>query len=160
MKYPKRVKDLTAALDFYPEVIEMHQKASLYINDFAWCREVKNSILYLNLGSTLCVFLLEIDNSASNEDNFLWIVVGDIPSMYLDVYGAKTTIEVLSRYSALAKDWIFNVEHRLSINHCYPFYTGTTMEMAYMLKKRVDFIEKTIIPNIDEIKLPPSFMAL
>jgi hypothetical protein len=158
MKYPKRVKDLTHSLDFYPEVIKMHQKACLYINDFAWCREVKDSTLYLNLGSTLCVFLLEIDNAASNEDNFLWIMVGDIPSMYLDVYGAKTTIEVLSRYNALAKDWIFNVEHRLSVNDCYPFDTESTMEMAYMLKKRVDVIEKTIIPNIEEIKLPPSFM--
>jgi hypothetical protein len=87
-------------------------------------------------------------------------MVGDIPSMYLDVYGAKTTIEVFSRYNALAKDWIFNVEHRLSVNDCYLFDKESTMEMAYMLKKRVDVIEKTIIPNIDEIKLPPSFMGL
>jgi hypothetical protein len=160
MKYPKRVKDLTHSLDFYSEVIEMHQKASLYIKDFRWCREVKDSTLYLNLGSTLCVFLVEIDNIASNEDSFLWIMVGDIPSMYLDVYGAKTTIEVLSRYNALAKDWIFNVEHKLSVDDCYPFDTESTIEMAYMLKKRVDFIEKTIIPNIDEIKLPASLMGL
>jgi hypothetical protein len=160
MKYPKRVKDLTHALDFYSEVIKMHQKASLYIKGFRWCREVKDSTLYLNLGSTLCVFLVEIDNIASNEDNFLWIMVGDIPSMYLDVYGAKTTIEVLSRYNALAKDWIFNVEHKLSVDDCYPFDTESTIKMAYMLKKRVDFVEKTIIPNIDEIKLPPSFMVL
>jgi hypothetical protein len=70
MKYPKRVKDLSHALYFYTELIKMHQKASLYINDFAWCREVKDSTLYLNQRSTLCAFLLEIDNAASNADNF------------------------------------------------------------------------------------------
>jgi len=120
---------------------------------------VKESTLYLNLGSTLCIFLMEIDNAASDEDNFLWIMVGDIPSMHLDVYGTKTTIEVLDRYNALARDWIFNVQHGLSVDDCYPFDTESTIEMADMLKKRVDFIEKTIIPNIDEIKLPPSFMV-
>ena len=32
--------------------------------------------------------------------------------------------------------------------------------MADMLTKRADFIEKTIIPNIDKIELPASLMAL
>ena len=159
MEYPKKVKDLKKTADFYSEAKEMDQKAVLYIKDFGWCREVKESTLYLNLGSTLCIFLMEIDNAASDEDNFLWIMVGDIPSMHLDVYGTKTTIEVLDRYNALARDWIFNVQHGLSVDDCYPFDTESTIEMADMLKKRVDFIEKTIIPNIDEIKLPPSFMV-
>jgi hypothetical protein len=98
--------------------------------------------------------------TASIEDNFLWIMVGDIPSMYLDVYGSKTTIQVLSKYNVLTKDWIFNIEHGLSVDDCYPFNSEPTIEMADMLKKRVHFIEKTIIPNIDEIDLPSSLMAL
>lgn len=160
MEYPIRVKALTEAVEFYPEVIKMNDQASVYIEGFRWCKEVRDSVLYLNLGSTLCIFLFEIENSASSEDNFLWIMVGDIPAMYLDVYGSKTTIEVLRRYNALAKDWISNVERGLSVDDCYPFNAEPTMEMADMLKKRVDFIEKTIIPNIDEVELPPSLMVL
>jgi hypothetical protein len=160
MEYPIRVKALTEAVDFYPEVIKMNDQARVYIEGFRWCKEVRDSVLYLNLGSTLCIFLFEIENFASSEDNFLWIMVGDIPAMYLDVYGSKTTIEVLRRYNALAKDWISNVERGLSVDDCYPFNVEPTMEMADMLKKRVDFIEKTIIPNIDEVDLPPSMMVL
>lgn len=160
MEYPIRVKALTEAVDFYHEVIKMNDQASVYIEGFRWCKEVRDSFLYLNLGSTLCIFLFEIENSASSEDNFLWIMVGDIPAMYLDIYGSKTTIEVLRRYNALAKDWISNVGRGLSVDDCYPFSAEPTMEMADMLKKRVDFIEKTIIPNIDEVELPPSLMVL
>jgi len=80
--------------------------------------------------------------------------------MYLDIYGSKTTIEVLSRYNALAKDWIFNVERGLSVDDCYPFNTKPTMQMADMLKKRVDFIYENIISNVDEIELPPWLKAL
>jgi hypothetical protein len=83
-------------------------------------------------------------NGIRREDNFLWIMVGDIPSMYLDVYGSKTTIEVLRRYNALAKDWIYSVERGLSVDECYPFDAEPTMEMADLLKRRVTIIENSI----------------
>lgn len=160
MEYPIRISTLTKAVKFYKEVVEMNLVASAYIQGFQWCKEVKESVLYLNLGSTLCIFLLEIENSSSTEDNFLWIMVGDIPSMYLDVYGPKTTIQVIEDYVFLAKQWISKVESGLSVANCYPFEAAPTLEMAEMLKKRIKFYEEKLIPNIDEIPLPPTLMAL
>lgn len=155
MKYPVNFESLTRDIEYYKEVGDVQKQARAYLSGFTWCKEIRSCSLYLNLGSTLCIFLFEIENSASSEDNFLWVMVGDLPAMYLDVYGSKTTIEVLRRYSALAKDWISNVDAGLSIDDCYPFNALPDTEMANMLKTRVDLIEKTIIPNVDEISLPP-----
>lgn len=160
MKYPIDFESLTQSVEFYHEVIQANKRANTYLESFEWCKDTKGRSLYLNLGSTLCIFLFEIENSASDEDNFLWVVVGDLPTMYLDIYGSKTTIEVLERYSGLARDWIFNVESGLSVDDCYPFDTAPTTEMADMLKKRIELIKKSIIPNIDEISLPPSLKSL
>ena len=160
MKYPVKTDGLKPDLEFYTEVVKMQKEADKYLLAFKWCLSIKESSLYLNLGEKLCVFLYEIDTSSSNGDNFFWIVVGDLPAMYLDVYGAKTTIEVLEDYASLASDWISNVELGLSVEDCYPFDAKSTMEMADLLKKRVNIIEKSIIPNIDLIELPPSLMAL
>jgi len=160
MTYPIESEFITPSLEFYSEVVEQKDRAFAYIESFKWCGNVKNSSLYLNLGSVICIFLFEIDNLASKDDNFLWIVVGDLPSMYLDVYGSKTTVEVLERYSGLARDWISNVESNLSVEDCYPFEVGPTKEMAQMLKKRIRQIEESIMPNIDEIELPPFLKEL
>ncbi len=148
MEYPVSFKSVSTNIAYYKEVIQAHERASAYLKGFNWCNGIKNCALYLNLGATLCIFLFEIENSASSEDNFLWVVEGDIPPMYLDVYGSKTTIDVLKTYSALANDWISNVESGLSVEDCYPFDASPTAEMADMLKKRVVLIEKTIIPNV------------
>jgi len=160
MKYPISFEAITKDVEYCEEVIKMHDQASTYLKKFEWCKAIKNSTLYLNLGVTLCIFLFEIENLASKEDNFLWMMVGDIPPMYLDVYGSKTTVDVLERYTALAKDWISSIELGESIDDCYPFEAMPTIEMANLLKTRVNLIQNSIIPNIDEISLPPSLLLL
>jgi len=160
MKYPIKTTQLKKSLEFYSEVIELKKEAEKYITGFTWCLSVVESSLYLNLGEKLCVFLYQIDTSSSNGDTFFWIIVGDLPSMYLDVYGPKTTVEVLEDYAFLAKDWISKVEAGLSVKDCYPFNAAPTIEMADLLKRRVAIIEESIIPNIDAIALPPALMDL
>ena len=160
MIYPIKTTALQENLDFYAEVILMEERATQYIKGFPWCRAVIESFLYFNLGEKLCVFLYEIDNSSSKDDNFLWIVVGDLPPMYLDIYGPKNTVHVLADYVDLAKNWISNIEAGLSVAGCYPFNIEPTMEMAGLLKKRVVLIENAILANMDEIELPSVLKAL
>lgn len=160
MKYPIKTSDIKPSLEFYTEVIKMKKEADEYLLAFKWCLAIEESSLYLNLGEKLCIFLYEIDTSSNNGDKYFWIIVGDLPAMYLDVYSAKTTIEVLENYVSLSKDWISNIESGLSIRDCYPFDADPTIEMADLLKKKVGIIEKLIILNIDEISLPPSLKSL
>ena len=153
MKYQIAFKSITTKTEFYSEIIEMNKKASDYLLSFDWCRKIKTSSIYLNLGPTLCIFIFEIENSASIDDNFLWVIVGDIPSMYLDTHGPKSTVEVLEDYINLADDWIAHVKEGKSVKDCYPFRAEPTIEMTDMLEKRSHFIKNTLIHNIENIPL-------
>ena len=151
MKYPINFKEIKPKLQYYSEVVDVYKTAEKYLLGFDWCKNIKNSALYTNLGETFCVFLFEIDNSASDEDNFLWIVVGDLPSMYLDIHGCKTTKEVIENYVELAEDWIKHVRANKPVDERYPFNVSPTLEMAELLEKRTYFMRNTLIENIEDI---------
>jgi len=153
MKYPIDYKQITIKTEFYSELIKTHEEAVAYLMGFAWCKKIVNSHIYINLGSTLCVFLFEIENSASSDDSYLWVIVGDIPPMYLDTHGPKTTREVLEDYVKLAEDWIEHVKLGKSIKNCYPFKAKPTLEMAMLLEKRASFIKNTLIDNTEDIPI-------
>ncbi len=153
MNYPINYKEITNDIDFYSEVNKLQEEAETYIKSFKWCKDIKNCSLYTNIGRVFCIFLFEIENSASSEDNFLWLIVGDLPAMYLDTFGAKSTKEVVEDYIMLAEDWINNIKAGESIINCYPFNAAPTLEMAELLEKRVSFMKSTLMDNIEDIKL-------
>ena len=95
--YPISIKSITNSLEYYKEVLQLEKEASGYLSGFKWCKKIKEKYIYYNLGSTLCVFIFEIENSQSLVigDNILWIIVGDIPNMYLDTNSVKTLKEAL-----------------------------------------------------------------
>jgi hypothetical protein len=151
MKYPINYKSLSTNIEYHSEVNALHKEAETYLMGFKWCRTIKNSFLYTNIGYVLCIFLFEIDNTQSKDDNFLWIIVGDLPTMYLDVYGSKTTKEALEGYIELAEDWIYNIKAGQSVNNCYPFKAEPTLEMAELLEKRTLFIKNQLLNNVEDI---------
>lgn len=154
MKYPIKYEDLELSTEFYAEIIQCHKEATEYIKCFDWVSELKSSYLFLNLGSKLCVFLFEIENLESDDDNYLWLIVGDVPPMYLDIYGAQNTIEVLENYVHLSNEWISKAKEGGSLKDCYPFNFSPTIDKIEMFKKRIQFIENIIIPNTDTIEIP------
>ena len=153
MNYPVNFKNIDSTTDFFPELNSIYQEAKNYLFSFKWCKEIKSGSLYTNLGKIFCIFLFEIENTASSEDNFLWVIIGDFPLMYLDVYGPKTTIEVLEDYIRLAEDWIYNIKSGKPTNECYPFSAEPTTELAELLEKKVSFMKTTLLDNIENISL-------
>ncbi|WP_184545844.1 hypothetical protein [Mucilaginibacter sp. FT3.2] len=153
MSYPINFKNIHPEVDFYSELDAAHRKAEDYLLGFKWCAEIKDCFLYYNLGEIFSIFLFEIENTQSAGDRFLWIIVGDIPSMYLDIYGTKSTVEVVEDYIKLAADWIVNVRARKSVEDCYPFDAEPKIELANLLAKRIAFMKDALLNNMDEVAL-------
>ncbi|MEO6851105.1 MAG: hypothetical protein ABI166_10760 [Mucilaginibacter sp.] len=152
MNYPINYIDINVDTEFYSELEDQYLKAETYLKTFRWCKEIKACSLYANLGKVFCIFLFEIDNTASVEDDFLWIIVGDIPSMYLDTFGAKSTKEVIENYVGLAEDWINNIKAGKDVYDCYPFNAEPTLELADLLEKKISFMKSELIENMVNIK--------
>jgi hypothetical protein len=153
MKYPIDVELINRKLDYYNEVMTLHQEAVAYLKSFSWCKKINRSHLFTNMGTVFCIFLFDIDNSTSKDDNLLWVVVGDIPPMYLDTFGPRTTAEVVEDYVRLAEDWIGQVKTGGSLDKCYPFKANATVQMAELLERKISFMKNTLVANIDSIAI-------
>ncbi len=153
MKYPINYNDTNSDIEYHAELKSLYTKAESHLKSFKWCKEIKSAKVYTNLGRVFCIFLCEIENIASSENNFLWVVAGDIPTMYLDVFGAKTTREVVEMYVGLAEDWINGIKTGEGVGNCYPFNAEPTLELADLLEKKISFMKTTLVNNIDDIKL-------
>jgi hypothetical protein len=153
MTYPISCKDIPSNTEFYSEVLLLIEEATKYLKSFVWCKKIKDCFLYTNIGRAFCIFLFEIENTQSSEDNFLWVIVGDIPSMYLDTQGPKTTKEVIELYIGLAEDWIENVRKYKAVDNCYPFDAEPTIEMAELLQRKISFMGGTLLDNVENIAI-------
>ncbi|EHQ27393.1 hypothetical protein [Mucilaginibacter paludis] len=153
MHYPVNCNNLSPKTEFYEEVTTLYVTATNYLKSFHWCNQIKDAFLYTNIGRVFCIFLFDIDNLSSDEDNLLWIIVGDIPSMYLDTQGPQTTREVVEDYIRLSQNWIKNIKTGSSLEFCFPFRAEPTLELAGLLEKKIAFMKATLINDIDNLSL-------
>ena len=127
-------------------ILKLEAKAQNYLESFKWCKSVKNSwcdkkyCVYDNIG----VFLFEIEPINSEVDDFVWIVVGDLPSVYLDK-SVKTGRECLKTYCELMQDWVDNVNSGKSLAESYPIPAEPNRKNADLLMSRILFIQEELL---------------
>jgi hypothetical protein len=151
MEYPIKIDNINSSLEFSDEITSLIEESKKYLTSYKWCRSIKQGWLFTNIGYAINIFLYEIENEQSPDDNFIWTMVGDLPAIYLDTYSVKTTKQVIENYIGLADDWIHNVESDQSIDDCFPFQANTPSESINMFKKRIQLLRDNILPNISAI---------
>jgi hypothetical protein len=151
MEYPINADKINQSTEFFEEAQSMHIKAQAYLDSHMWCEKIIKGWLFTNLGKVLCIFLYEIENNQSNEDNFLWVIVWDFPSMYLDIFSILSTKEVVEAYCNLVEDWIETAESGKSLEECFPLKASNSAESIEMLRKRITFFRNSLLLNMDNI---------
>jgi hypothetical protein len=136
-------------LEYKDEIIAESQKAMNYLSSFEWCNQILNGWLANGFGYILCIFYFEIAPAKnSNADEKVWVIVGDIPSAYLDTIEYKTANDALSFYCFLMEEWIGFAKQGKPADGCYPINVPPTLEYAEMLQIRVDLIKKDFLPCV------------
>lgn len=119
-------------------------KAKNYLLRHQWCKSILSGWLAVYWEGVLGVFLFEIEPSGSGVDEYVWIVVGDIPPAYVDVESGENSREVLEGYVAIMRDWADTVLKGESVEDCYPVEVPATKEYADMLQNRLDLLDTFI----------------
>lgn len=139
--------DELAEIEEIQAILTLQQKAKEYVENFDWCISTKQCWydkehgLYDKIG----IFLFEIEPASESVDDFIWIIVGDLPSVYLD----KTVIsgqEALEIYCELMEEWSDNVKNGNSLDESYPVPVDPTIENADLLSNRIAFIRRELLP--------------
>jgi hypothetical protein len=127
---------------------EMAKAARDYISSYAWCPPIKDMHLAYGVGRVVAVFLVEFPEKIRGTDDKLWVVVGDLPNAYLVVEPDDGPSPTLDRYCELMEDWISAVQKSGDLSNVFPVAAASTPENADLLKRRVEFLRKEIIPTI------------
>jgi hypothetical protein len=129
---------------------EMAAEAREYLEDFDWCPKITGVYLAFGVGGIVAVFLVQFEEAIEGADDALWVIVGDLPSAYVDVQPDDDGMVALGRYCSMMEDWSFNVLKDLSLEECFPVAAEATHENAEMLRQRLAFIHTEILETPEE----------
>jgi hypothetical protein len=143
----KNIKKSKTKIEFVDEVLELSIEAQDYLKSFKWCEKIINGWLVKEWGYMLSIFYFEIKPSIGSEaDNFVWVIVGDLPPAYIDIQSASNEIEALKIYVYLMEEWINNIKQGKSIEDCFPVNVEPSNEFADMLLSRINIIKEDFLP--------------
>jgi hypothetical protein len=116
-----------------------------YIQNFAWCKSVKSSYFDDGVGSVVAVFLFRIEPGQPDVDEWLWVVVGDIPPAYLVIDDNLSPSLALQSYIDEMSNWVRLAKSGKSTSKAIPVNKPATKENALLLEARLKAIEEMIL---------------
>lgn len=125
---------------------EMASKAQLYISKFSWCVSVRGVYFGDRYGKIVAVFLIRIEPSRPSVHEWLWVIVGDLPSAYLVTDECKTPSQAIERYIEEISEWVKLAKKGRSSEHVIPVNAPPTPQSARMLESRLKVLSETVIP--------------
>jgi hypothetical protein len=124
--------------------------AENYLRSFAWCRAINAKYFGAGVGGVIGIFLFGIVPSQAGVDQWLWVVVGDIPSAYLVTDVCKVPSEALAGYIREMKRWVELAKEGRSSSDVIPVNVPSTPEWASQLEPRLRELEGVYIPRFRE----------
>ncbi|TAH04189.1 MAG: hypothetical protein EAZ15_01345 [Sphingobacteriales bacterium] len=143
--------DKLTEIEEIKSIIKLYDEAKHYLENFDWCASVKNGWFDedFRVHDKLGVFLFEIEPLNDSIDDFIWVIVGDLPSVYLDK-SVKSGLEALEIYCDLMQDWVDNIRDGKTVSECYPIPAEPNLENAELLNNRILFIRQEILTGDKE----------
>ena len=137
-------KDIKDDLSIYSLTVEAKQ----FILNKKWCKNIINGYLAKSIEGIMCVYFFEIEPSQKNIDNYLWVIVGDIPPAYLVIDNSPDANSAINTYVNEMRIWIKAVKNNESLENIIPLNVPPEEKYADMLETRMVFIEKKILNTI------------
>lgn len=76
---------------------EMAEKAAHYVMSFEWCVELQDQYFGDGVGGIVAVFLFRVIIRDVAKPEWIWVIVGDVPPIYLEFEGFPSPRSAISR---------------------------------------------------------------
>lgn len=128
---------------------QMANEADAYIRSFAWCQELHEKYFGFGCGGVVALFLFSITIRKAKNPEWVWVIVGDIPSCYLEFKGFERPRAALLRYIEGLEDWIDTPSgKRRSRNDLPPIDVPPGREYVELLKKKAAGLRGIVLPRL------------
>jgi hypothetical protein len=121
-------------------------QAAKWLSEFSWVRRLESAVLVYGIPGILVVCDMKILPISKGVDKALWVISGDIPSLYLVKDDAENYEEAISLYCEVIQHSL-ECFYKKSAEDCYPV-DGLNGSTAGMLQSRISFIRDRILPKM------------
>jgi hypothetical protein len=127
-------------------LLDLAEKARNYITSFPWCRSICEMYFGDGIGKIVGLFLCRIVPAKPDVDEWLWVVVGDLPPAYLVTDWCKNPAEAFDGYVEEMSKWIELAAKGESSVGVIPVSVPATPEWAEDVRRRLDLLGKIFRP--------------
>ena len=120
-------------------------EAESEINYYSWHDGIISKYFGMGIGGVFAVFLFEIQPNQKEVDNYLWVIVGDLPPAYITCEEAPNPACALDGYIGAMEEWVDAAKTERSVENLIPVNVPATPENGVMLEKRLRFLDENIL---------------
>lgn len=142
------VEKLAPDPDSYPVgLFDNLDKAKEYLADFRWVSSIEEEYLGGFFPEIASVFLFKISPKLVGVDDFVWVIVGEVPSAYITVENSPNPACALDGYIGAVDEWAQAVSRSEKTDDLIPLNELETHENALILKRRLSYLRDEILPD-------------
>jgi hypothetical protein len=130
-------------------LLDLAERAERYLTSFRWCQSVREIYYGEGIGKIVGLFLCRIVPCENGVDEWLWVIVGDVPSAYLVTDACKNPAEAFDTYTEEMSKWIELAREGKSSQSVIPVNAPATPEEAERLRLRLELIGQLLRPWLD-----------
>ncbi|MET0103816.1 MAG: hypothetical protein ABW072_01580 [Sedimenticola sp.] len=138
---------LAAEKENIAEMDSMYQEAREFLEFYEWCLGIEESYVGMIYPGIVAVFLFRITPSKEDVDEWIWVIVGDLPPTYLTTDECPNPATALDGYIGAMLEWVYAAQKDESVAELIPVNVPATKEHAAMLKTRLDFLDERILSD-------------
>jgi hypothetical protein len=129
------------------ELKRMFEEAKRYLLSFHWCGGIDESYMGIGVGGVIGVFLFKIRPTQDDIDEWLWVIVGDVPPAYITALYASDPDEALKGYLNEMTKWAEAAKRNSSVDDLIPVNVPPTPENAKLLESRLELLKEELLSD-------------
>lgn len=142
-------KYLEAQKEGISDIEKMYIEAKVFLEFYNWCGEILEAYVGMLHIGIVGVFLFKIAPTRKDVDEWVWVIVGDIPPAYMTAEESPNPATALDSYIGAMSAWVSAAKNRESVSNLIPVNVPATEKNAELLKKRLVFLDERILSEYE-----------
>jgi hypothetical protein len=128
------------------EVLSTYLKeAREFLLFYNWCDSIAEEYVGILIDGIVGLFLFRIVPNRKDVDEWIWIVVGDLPPTYLTCETCPDPGAALDGYIGAMQEWVDAATNGKSVANVIPVNVPASKENAERLRKRLEFLDRRVL---------------
>lgn len=123
-------------------------EARRYLEFYNWVSSIKAEYFGYGAEGIIYIFLFEIRPGRPDVNQWIWVIVGDVPPTYIPADDARTPFEALDGYIGALEEWVDAARKGKSVAKLIPVNVEANPANAEMLAGRLKFLDERVLPEL------------